>query len=317
MALSGGQGMFRKVCVGGVLGILLAGNAHAQQGATTNVPAGKPIEIRVAPATAPGPNVSITLGNRHGHATPHRLGCCHTGGGNMDVSQPSPDTVVITMSGVAVATGNVGRAGSSGMDFDLNQEFEVVFEKSDVKSAKVTVEARAIGLLRSHAGGGIAELTHGQVCVASSAGEILSLAMPDHSVADGENQSINDHVGPVSAPLGAGKFTLCQTVHFLASNPKALLPCKASSAEFAPDPALDPLWISYWEPFHGASKKDFGFQVTIKVSGDTEPSETEPKKPEIIPIEPKKVGYNAGNMKMRPTVERIQFEPRKVGEGWR
>ena len=41
--------------------------------------------------------------------------------------------------------------------------------------------------------------------------------------------------------------------------------CKAASAEFAPDPALDPLWISYWEPFHGAIKKDFGFQVTVRV----------------------------------------------------
>jgi hypothetical protein len=45
-----------------------------------------------------------------------------------------------------------------------------------------------------------------------------------------------------------------------------LLTCKAASAEFAPDPALDPLWISSFEPFHGASKKDFGFQVTIKVA---------------------------------------------------
>jgi hypothetical protein len=32
-----------------------------------------------------------------------------------------------------------------------------------------------------------------------------------------------------------------------------------------PDPALDPLWISAFEPFHGAQKKDFGFRVTIKV----------------------------------------------------
>jgi hypothetical protein len=47
-----------------------------------------------------------------------------------------------------------------------------------------------------------------------------------------------------------------------------VLPCKAASAEFAPEPALDPLWISYWEPFHGAQKKDFGFQVTIKVSAE-------------------------------------------------
>jgi len=41
---------------------------------------------------------------------------------------------------------------------------------------------------------------------------------------------------------------------------------KAASAEFAPDPALDPLWISYWEPFHGAAKKDLGFQIILKVA---------------------------------------------------
>src|SRR5262249_15988843 len=126
--------------------------------------------------------------------------------------------------------------------------------------------------------GGVAELTHGQATIVRQVGEVISLAMPDHSVADGENLSINDHMGPVSASISAGKFTLCQAVHFLASNPKRLLPCKSSSAEFAPDPALDPLWISYWEPFHGASKKDFGFQVTLKVAADSESAESEPKK---------------------------------------
>ena len=65
--------------------------------------------------------------------------------------------------------------------------------------------------------------------------------------------------------MPAGKYTLRQQFGVQASHPKKLLPCKAASAEFAPDPALDPLWISALEPFHGAQKKDFGFQVTIKV----------------------------------------------------
>jgi hypothetical protein len=43
---------------------------------------------------------------------------------------------------------------------------------------------------------------------------------------------------------------------------------------------MDPLWISYWEPFHGASKKDFGFQVTLKIAEESppEPAKTEEKK---------------------------------------
>ena len=57
-----------------------------------------------------------------------------------------------------------------------------------------------------------------------------------------------------------------QTFAVSAAHPQSLWCCKAASAEFAPDPALDPLWISYWEPFHGAIKKDFGFQVVLKVA---------------------------------------------------
>src|SRR5262249_2211481 len=155
-----------RILCAGLFGVLIAWQVMAQPPTTTTVPAGKPLEIRVAPATAPSPAVSINLANRHGHATPQRLGFCHTGGGNTDVAQPASDTVVITMTGVAVATGGPLCAGVAGMDFDLTQEFEVVFEKSDVKAAKLTLEARAIGLLRSHAkGGGVAELTHGQVQV--------------------------------------------------------------------------------------------------------------------------------------------------------
>jgi hypothetical protein len=65
-------------------------------------------------------------------------------------------------------------------------------------------------------------------------------------------------------PVVPGKFTLHQAWHIAAMHPHGLCG-KAASAEFAPDPALDPLWISYWEPFHGAIKKDFGFQVVIRL----------------------------------------------------
>jgi hypothetical protein len=81
--------------------------------------------------------------------------------------------------------------------------------------------------------------------------------------------SINDHAGPVSVPVTAGDYHLCQRFTISASSPSSLKPAKASSSEFAPDPALDPLWISYREPFHGVKKDSFGFQVTLKVVPDT------------------------------------------------
>jgi hypothetical protein len=236
------------------------------------VPAGGAVQVTVVTSSAPPPPVSITLYGRHGHITPVRQGCTHTGGGNTDVAQPSPDTVVITMTGAAVATGSPAGAAVASMDYDLEQCFEVSFDKPEVKAAKLTVEGRVIGLLRTHCcclskKSGMAEESGACATVSAGPVAIATVCAPAHSVAGGENLSINDHDGPITVPVTPGKYTLHQVWHISAQHPCSALG-KAASVEFAPDPALDPLWISYWEPFHGAQKKDFGFQVTIKVAAD-------------------------------------------------
>jgi hypothetical protein len=252
----------------GVVLSLIAARAWGQ--APTPVPPGTPVTITVTPASAPPPPASITLGLRHGHVTPLRSGFTHTGGGTIDVAQPTPDVVVITMTGVAVAGGHPCKASVATMTFDLTQCFEVSFDSPKLKKAKLVVEGRVIGLLRSRCnGGGSAEEGPGCATVSSGPTALVSLCVPQHSVAGGENLSINDHDGPVEVPIVPGKYTLHQTFTISAAHPRSVLPCKAASAEFAPDPALDPLWISYWEPFHGATKRDFGFQITIKVVEQT------------------------------------------------
>jgi hypothetical protein len=255
--------------------VLLAALPLAAQEKKT-VPAGTPVTITVQPTAATAPPVSFILGGRHGHVTPIRHGCMHTGGGNIDVQQPSPDTLVITMGGAAVAYGSC-RHATAAMTFDLEQCFEVSFDNPKVKKAKLTLEGRVLGLLRSHCKGGSAEYSNACAGVVCGGASLLSLCVPPHGVAGGENLSVNDHDGPVSVPgILAGKYTLHQTFAIGAFAPCCLLPCKAPSAEFAPDPALDPLWISYKEPFHGAAKKDFGFQITLKVADDTESAAGEP-----------------------------------------
>jgi hypothetical protein len=291
-----------------VAGVFLPMAFSAAQAPPTPVPAGTPVNISVTPASAAAPPVSFTLGPRHGHVTPARSGCTHTGGGNIDIVQPSPDTLVITMTGVAVAYGSVCSA-SAVMHCELQQGLEISFDNPKVKRAKLTMEGRVIGLLRSGCKKGTAaydnacaSLGAGPVSVLSASGPshtlsvptaVLSLNVPPHSVSGGENLSVNDHDGPVSVPITAGKYMLYQTFQVSAAAPCGLLP-KGPSAEFAPDPALDPLWISYKEPFHGAAKKDFGFQVTLKVAEDTEAAAGEEKKapapgPEMIPTQPQKL----------------------------
>jgi hypothetical protein len=251
--------------------IILCGRpTFAAQPAPVAVPAGAPVTITVVPATAPSPPASIVLGSRHGHVTPHRCGFTHTGGGNIDISQPTSDVVVITMTGVAVAGAHPFSDSVASMNFDLMQNFEISFDNPKLKKAKLVLEGRVIGLLRSHTkGGGSAGEGPGCASVLRDGNTLVTLCVPEHAVACGENLSINDHEGPIEIPIATGKYTLAQTFVITASHPGTLRPCKAASTEFAPDPALDPLWISYWEPFHGAIKKDFGFQITMKVVEDT------------------------------------------------
>jgi hypothetical protein len=219
------------------------------------------------------PDVTIELGPRQAQGTPTRAGFSHTGGGNIDVQQPSADAVVITMTGVAVAGGHPCKDSLAALAFDLVQEFEVKVTKPEIRRAKLTLEARVIGLLRSHAkGGGSAGITcpaHATVTPCGAGGTALvEVGLQGRAVAGGENLSVNDKMGPVAAGLPAGRYTLHQVFGVQAAHPAKLLPCKAASAEFAPDPALDPLWISAFEPFHGAQKKDFGFQVTVRVAAE-------------------------------------------------
>jgi hypothetical protein len=225
------------------------------------------VMLAVGAAQAPAPVVTISLGARQAKVVPVRQGFTHTGGGNIDVAQPAPDTIIITMTGVAVAGAHPTRASSASLQFDLEQAFEVTFEKPEVKKARLTLEGRVLGLLRSHKGGGTAEVsTPASAALLAGPLEILGLHLPVTAVSCGDNVSINNRQvsEPVTVPAGA--FTLHQVFGLTAAHPRSLKFCKAASAEFAPDPALDPLWISYWEPFHGAGKKDFGFQIILRVA---------------------------------------------------
>jgi hypothetical protein len=108
----------------------------------------------------------------------------------------------------------------------------------------------------------------------------VTVCVPSHSACGCENLSVNDHDGPKGAPAAPGKYTLHQTFFITAHTDSYV--CKRPSAEFAPDPAIDPLWISYHEPFHGVKKDTFGFQVIVKVVPDTDAPPAE-KKPEQAP----------------------------------
>jgi hypothetical protein len=235
----------------------------------------KSVNITVTAGTPPPPPASITLLERHGHVTPSKGKCTHTGGGLIDVATPAADTVQVTMSGAVVA--------NSEMSFDVDQSFEVSFDDPKLKKAKLLVEGRVIGLLRGEKKG-CAEYSDACASIVVGPVTLVSVCVPAHKVCGCDSLSVNDHDGPKGVPVTPGKYTLHQTFRIAAQTDSVL--CKRPSAEFAPDPALDPLWISYHEPFHGVKKDTFGFQAIVKVAPDTETAPPPAEKKETAPAKP-------------------------------
>jgi hypothetical protein len=221
------------------------------------------------PQPAP-PAVQLLLGPGEGTATPHRTCCAHTGGGNVLVSQPADDTIATSMTGVVVAKSGPLVDGVASYTFELTQDFEVVVNDPKVRAAKLLMEVRVVGLLRSpkcccgSPGGSASVSVPAHAVVRCGPRELLGLSLPPASASSGESLSVYNRQGPVCVLVAPGKYTLHEVFGIQAIGSKWGGPC-GPSAEFAPEGALDPMWISSYDPFHGAIKKSFGFQVILKL----------------------------------------------------
>src|SRR5271170_3221554 len=58
------------------------------------------------PRPAKWPDVMLVVGPAEGTATPVKKCYARAGGGNIIVSQPAPDTIVVVMTGAVVASGH-------------------------------------------------------------------------------------------------------------------------------------------------------------------------------------------------------------------
>ena len=85
-----------RVFLGMLCGLGLALPVLAQDEKPAN--GAKEIKINVVPAEPAAPSVSLTVGPRTGKVVPYKKGLAHTGGGNIDVAQPSADTIIVKAS---------------------------------------------------------------------------------------------------------------------------------------------------------------------------------------------------------------------------
>ncbi len=246
-------------------------------------PPAKPDEAppaETAPAPVPDrPPLEFIIVPGEASGTPHRKGVSWATGGVIDVAQPNPTTLVVTMTGLAATNADLVCLSTAGYNFDLSQCFEVRFNSPKVRAAHLTLEGRVIGLLRTnheHYGyrlckkGGTAETDAATASVACGGVELVSLSMPPRSTCCGDDLSVYNHEGPFCAPVLPGKYTLRETWGFGTSHPPFF--CRGASAEFAPQPSYYPgagdYWFQHFQPFNGTASKDFGYQVTLKLVRD-------------------------------------------------
>jgi hypothetical protein len=236
--------------------------------------------VEEAPERTPLPPVDLVIFPGEAVATPHRKGVSWANGGVIDVSQPNPTTIVVTMSGLCATNADLVCTSIAGYHFDLNQCFGVRFNSRRVKGAHLTIEGRVMGLLRTNhelyqrclfKKGGVAETEPATATITAGDAQIVSLSLPPRSICCEDDLSVYNHEGPLYFPVTAGKYTLHECWGFGTTHPPFC--CRGASAEFSPQPSYCPeagtaYWFQHFHPFDGTATKDFGYQVTIKVIQD-------------------------------------------------
>jgi hypothetical protein len=234
-----------------------------------------PAAIHAADPPA-GPAYQIVLRSRHAEATPTRTKDAQTGGGFIVVEQPEPNTIVVTMGGSAVA-GSDCHGSSAGIDFNLQQELDIIPTRTGLRPPRIGMVARVVGTLQVTDPGkcgkacGTAEQGPAEACLTLGDTSLLSVNVKPSSVACGQESSINHRHGPVESTAVAGSYLLTGTFHIGVSQGKGVWNRQAAVADFDPAPQLDSFWADALKPFRAVPRKDFGFKVIVRVVEEAQP----------------------------------------------
>jgi hypothetical protein len=236
------------------------------------------------PAADPpvGPAYQIVLRSRHAEATPNRSKDAQTGGGYVVVEQPEPNTIVVTMGGSAVV-GSDCHGSSAGIDFNLEQDLDIIPTRAGVRPPRVGMVGRVVGTLQVTDPGkcgkscGSAEQGPATASLALGGTCLLSVDVKPSSVVCGQELSINYRHGPVESTAVAGSYCLTGSFHIAATQGKGVWNRQAAVADFDRAPQLDSFWSDALKPFRAVPRKEFGFIIVVRVVEDA-PAEIAPKK---------------------------------------
>jgi hypothetical protein len=226
---------------------------------------------------ADGPAYQIVLRSRHAEVTPSRSRDAQTGGGSIEIEQPDPNTIVVTMGGSAVA-GSDCHGANAGMDFNLQQDLDIIAVRPGVRPPRVGMVGRVVGTLQVTESGtwcgkscGTSEQGPAAASLAIGANNILHVSVQPSSAAGGQEVSINHREGPVEAAAVVGSYHLAASFRIGVTQGKGVFNRQAALADFDPAPQLDGFWADVLKPFRAVPRRDFGFKLVLRVAEDRAP----------------------------------------------
>ncbi len=228
------------------------------------------------PAPPAGPAYQIVLRSRHAEVTPSRTRDAQTGGGWIAVEQPEPNTIVVTMAGAAVA-GSDFHGSAAAIDFNLEQDLEIIPTRAGVRPPRVGMVGRLIGTVQVTDPGkhgkacGTAEQGPATACLSLGETSLLSVNLKPSAASCGQELAINYREGPVECPAVVGCYRLTGSFRINVTQGKGVWHRQAAVADFDPAPQLDSFWADALKPFRAVPRKDFGFTVVLRVVEDEAP----------------------------------------------
>jgi hypothetical protein len=228
--------------------------------------------IGPAVVQAADPAYQIILRSRNAVAAPNRTKDAQTGGGSIVVEQPEPQTIVVTMGGSAVV-GSDCRGSAAGIDFNLEQDLDVVALRKGVRPPRLGMVARVVGTLQVSdpckcKPCGSADQGPGVACLSLGDSSLLSVNVQPVSVTCGQEQSINHRDGPVEAVGVVGSYRLTGSFRIGVTQGKGVFNRQFAVADFDPAPQLDAFWADALKPFRAVPRRDFGFKLIVRVIED-------------------------------------------------
>jgi hypothetical protein len=235
------------------------------------------------PPAPTGPAYQIVLRSRSAEATPNRTRDAQTGGGAVVVEQPEPHTIVVKITGAAVAGSECHGSSHAGIDFDLEQDFDIIPVRKGVRPPRVGMVGRVVGTLQVTDPGkcgkacGTADQGPATACLVSGGASILDLVVKPSSIACGSEVSVNHRTGPVEAPAAVGSYCLKASFRIGVTQGKGVFHRQFAVADFDPAPQLDGTWADALRPFRAVPRRDFGYQLILRVVEEAAPVAVEPK----------------------------------------